>query len=173
MTDPIGKVRQITMHWTAGTHDWTSDHYHWCIRGGGQVVQTLGASLKGSHCWGRNSGNLGIALCAMAPGHPVTDAQRRSCAILVAELCGVYGLRIDGTLLLPEMRVSGERLIATGRSRSFPVVADHAVFARADGYYPDRWDIGDEYAPILQAAIAYRGDLVAGRRTNGLMGRIR
>jgi hypothetical protein len=173
MTEPLGKVRQLTLHWTAGNHEATFDHYHWCIKGGGQVVQTLSAQAKGSHTWGRNSGNLGISLCAMAEGYPVTDAQRRACAILVAELCGVYGLPIDGTLILPEMRVRGDALVATGRSRSFPVVSDHAIFARADGYYPDRWDIGPEYAPILRAAIAYRGDLVAGRRTNSLIGRIR
>ncbi len=173
MTEALGKPRLITLHWTAGTHDWTSPHYHWSIKGGGQVVQTLSMALKGSHTWGRNSGNIGIALCAMADGVPVLDAQRRACAILVAELCGVYGLQIDGTLLLPEMEVVGERIQPTGRQRSFPVVADHAVFARADGYYPDRWDIGPEYEPILRAAIAYRGDLIGGRRQNRLVGRIR
>jgi hypothetical protein len=175
MTEALGQPRLITLHWTAGSHTQTFPDYHFCVRGDGQVVQTLPIGIKGSHTWGRNTGNIGISLCAMAKGYPVTAAQRESTAVLVAELAGCYGIDLHATIQLPELRLSpdGKRLIPTGRLRPFPALADHAVFARADGYFPDRWDIGDEFPRIRDRAWAVRADLQHGRRRNGMQGNIR
>lgn len=175
MIEPLGKPKLITLHWTADNHTKTFDHYHFCIRGDGSVVQTLPIGTKGSHTWGRNSGNIGISMCAMGKGSPVTGFQREATAVLVAELAGCFGLDLHATLQLPELRLSpdGKSLIPTGRLLPFPVLADHAMFARADGYYPDRWDIGDEYPRIRDRAWAVRADLINGRRKNSMQGRIK
>jgi hypothetical protein len=174
LVTPLGPVRHITLHWTADRHNVTFDHYHFCITGRGQIVQTRSVQQLGSHTWYRNSNNLGIALCAKGKGSPVTGFQREGMARLIAELCGIFGLDIQGTIALPELYPSpgGVRLLPTGRLRSFPVVADHAIFAQADGYYPDRWDIGDEYEHILARAKILRAAIIAGQLPNSMVGRI-
>ena len=175
MSEPLGTPRLITLHWSAGGYEQTFPDYHFAILGSGEVRQTLPIAVKGAHTWGRNSGNIGVSLCAMHPDgrHPVTAEQREACACLVAELCGIYGLELSGAVVLPEMRVDGGRIVPTGRSRTFPAVADHATFARADGYYPDRWDVGPEYAVITAKAKWYRAEIQARRRINSLVGRIK
>lgn len=175
MTEPLGPPRLITLHWTAGDYRTTYDDYHFCVRGDGTFLQTLSIKLKGGHTWRRNSGNIGISLCAMHPDNksPVTAAQRETCARLVAELAGMFGLEISGTITLPELRLVGGQLESTGKMRRFPVVSDHATFARADGYYPDRWDIGPKYQPILRRARAIRAEILNGKRQNTLAGQVR
>lgn len=145
---PLGKPERITLHWTAGNHSQTFDHYHWCVRGDGEVVQTLSLQLLGSHCWKRNTGNVGVAMCGMAPGFPITAKQREATARLVAELCGVLGIDLAD-------------------------VHDHAHYARLDGYYPDRWDCGPETPIILRKAAWYRERLLSGKLVNSLVGNLR
>jgi hypothetical protein len=173
MSEPLGTPKLITLHWTAGNHTMTFPEYHWCIRGDGSRIQTLPMAEKGAHCWRRNSGNIGVSMCAMADGYPVTAAQREATAVLCAELAGVYGLDLSATILLPELHLIGDQLQPTGRRRSFQVLADHAAFARADGYYPDRWDIGDEYPLIVARARGARAEIKAGKRPNTLVGQVR
>lgn len=166
-------VKNITLHHSAGNHTQTFPAYQFGIQGDGTVVQNLSVNEKGAHTWGRNTGNVGISLCAMAPGFPVTPAQREACAVLIACLCGMFGLDIGGKIELPEMKVIGERIVATGHTMMFPVVNDHAGFAKADGYFPDRWDIGPEYAPIMARAKVIRAEIVAGKRANVWKGKVR
>ena len=45
-----------------------------------------------------------------------------------------------------------------------PVLADHAWYAHADGYYPDRWDVGKEFAPLAAKARWYLAQLRDGKR---------
>lgn len=145
---PLGRPERITLHWTAGSHTQTFDHYHFCVRGDGQVVQTLSLQYIGSHCWKRNTGNVGVSMCAMAPGWPITDRQREATARLVAELCGVLGIDLAA-------------------------VHDHAHYARLDGYFPERWDCGEETPLILKKARWYRQQLISGKITNSLIGAVR
>lgn len=146
--DPLGKPERITMHWSAGSYTQTFDHYHFSILGDGKVVQTLPITVKGSHCWKRNSGNIGVSWCAMADGFPVTKAQREAAAILIAELCGVYGIDPDKD------------------------VQDHAYWAKIDGYFPDRWDVGSEMGPLRKRIKEVRAELKAGTRKNTLTGNL-
>lgn len=162
MSEPLGTPTHITLHWTAGTHDMTFPEYHFCVKGSGQVVQTLSIHEKGAHCWGRNTGNIGISMCAMAPGHPVLPVQVEHTAKLVAELCQKYGLDPRAQITLPAMRIQGDRLVAQGYTLQAPVVTDHAWYAKKDGYFPERWDIDAHLAPIVNKAVWYLGRLLAG-----------
>lgn len=172
MSEPMGPIRNMTLHWTAGSHTQTFDDYHFCVLGSGQVVQTRPIGMKGGHTWKRNGGNIGISMCAKADGYPVTDAQRESTARLVAELAGMFGLDLHAKVLLPDLRMRGDQLIPTGRTRAFGVLADHAAFARADGYYPDRWDVGEEFDPISARAKAFRAEIRSGKRENTMIGKV-
>ncbi len=161
-TAELGTPNAITLHWSAGTHDQTFDHYHINITGDGTVVQTRpthGTGSLGSHTWHRNTGNIGIGICAMADGVPITPAQEDSAARTVAELMGVYGIPITA-------------------------VHDHVYYARLDGYGPGsgdpetRIDLSGTtegkaaYDRIIAAAQVYRAQIVAGTLTNSLTGRL-
>lgn len=169
MSEPLGPIRLITLHWTAGRHDQVFHDYHFCITGDGGCRATLPLTVKGAHTWRRNSGNIGVALCAMADGHPVTQHpvtqhQRETAAAVVAELCHVHHLPLRGVVALPRLHLVGGQLVEAGGVIEAPTVADHAWFAKRDGYYPDRWDIGEEYLPLLSKAAWYLEQLRLGKR---------
>lgn len=148
--EPLGKPEKITMHWSAGSYTQTFDHYHFNILGDGRVEQTLSIKVKGSHTWRRNSGNIGIGWCAMATKkHPVTAAQKEAAAVLIAELCGCFDIDPDAD------------------------VKDHAYYAKQDGYFPDRWDVGDLMVPLLKRVKELRSELRTGKRKNTLTGVLR
>lgn len=157
-------IRNITLHWTAGNHKQTFPGYHFCIQGDGTVVPSLALSKKGEHTWGRNTGNVGISLCAMAKGFPVTPIHIERAAKLCAELCFRHGLDPKGHLDLPRMKVVGNTIVPVpGQTIKAPVITDHAFYARADGYFPARWDIGEYLDPIVRKACWYYEKLVTKR----------
>ena len=165
MTEPMGKPDRITLHWTAGSYTQTFNDYHGCIRGDGRRGATRPLTIKGAHTWGRNSGNIGESLCAMAPGCPVKPEQVETMAAVVAEHCHRFNIPLRGVVKLPAMRVQGSRLVAIpGKTILAPTVADHAWYARADGYYPDRWDIGATYEVVMEKAAWYLQRIASGRR---------
>ena len=144
-------IQRATWHWTAGSWLQTFDHYHFCITFDGQkahVVQTLSLLKKGSHCWKRNTGNIGISLCGMGRVngklHAIQQPQVEACAKLTAELCTVLGLDLA-------------------------LVHDHAHFATIDGYGPGsgnpetRIDIGSYEPVVRKKAHWYLDQLAAGK----------
>lgn len=165
--DPLGTIKRITLHWTAGTYDQVFHDYHGCIKGDGTYVQTLPFDTKGSHCWGRNTGNVGLSFCAMADSrHPVTKFQIETMACVVAEICFVEGIVIRGVSKLPKKHIVGQALVdMPGEHIIAPNVADHAWYAKQDGYYPDRWDIGNLLDPVLAKAAWYHDQLRTNKRT--------
>lgn len=161
MTYPLGNPRHITLHWTAGDHTQTFDDYHFCIQGDGTIVKTLPITERGAHTWQRNTGNVGIAFCAMLDGYPVTPVQIERMAKLCAEVCIRFGIDPTGTISLIQYRDQGDALEDTGRMIDAPTVTDHCWFAKADGYYPARWDIGELLPTVLQKLAWYREKLEA------------
>lgn len=113
--EPLGPPTWITIHWTAGGYEQVFDHYHFNVRGNGDVVQTLSVRQKGSHTWHRNGGNLGVSFCAMAPGCPVKPVQVDAMARLIAELMGMFKIPLGN-------------------------VKDHVYWAKLDGYGPGSGD---------------------------------
>lgn len=164
MTEPMGRIERITLHWSAGNATKAYPAYHLSVRGDGKVVVSCPLTEKGAHCWGRNTGNVGVSML----GHPdrgFPAVQVEATALVCAEVAHKYGLDLDGSVELPRLRnVGGVKLVAAGGVMHAPVLADHAWYAHADGYYPDRWDIGKWYGPIAGKARWYLRRLQKGER---------
>lgn len=61
----LGREPKIYLHWTAGKYDTTFSDYHINITGDGSIyVPTTVFSKTLPHTWRRNTGSIGIALCA-------------------------------------------------------------------------------------------------------------
>jgi len=129
MTDPIPsawlpavRMDRIVLHWTAGTHRaGTADrrHYHLIVEGDGTLVRGNRSiadnvpPLRGyaAHTRGCNSHAIGVALACMggpevreipfvAGRWPMTAAQFRRLAPVVAQLCRRYGIPVSPKTVL-------------------------------------------------------------------------
>lgn len=166
LNEPLGKPRFITLHWTAGGYQTTFPSYHFCVTGDGRSINTLPLGVKGSHVWGRNSANIGVALCAMANARTMpTDKQIEETAALVADLCRQFSIDIHAHHTVQRHKVLSGQRVPLPDTMEVPVVTDHAAYARADGYYPDRWDCGRYTEIILKKAVWYREQLADGKRS--------
>ncbi len=164
MPEPMGRIERITLHWTAGGPTQDFDDYHLCVHADGTVKLVRPLDVKGAHTWGRNTGNVGIAMDGHPDkGFPAVQQERTAC--LAAEVAFRYGLDLDASVDLPrKQNVGGVTLVTVAGTIHAPVLADHAWYAHADGYYPDRWDIGRWFAPIAGKARWYLAALQGGRR---------
>jgi hypothetical protein len=163
--EPLGKPRLITLHWTAGSYQQTFNSYHFNVTGDGRVITTLPLSAKGSHVWGRNTGNIGVALCAMANARTLpTKRQLEATAALVADLSVQFDIGFDEVELCQRHKVSNSQRIAIDGQMAVRRIADHAAYARCDGYYPDRWDCGRYTEEILKSARWYAEKVREGER---------
>jgi hypothetical protein len=154
-------LERFTIHWTAGSPTQTFDHYHYCVQGDGKVVNTLPVAAKGSHCWMRNTGNVGIAAC----GSSINAVQMEHIAKLVAELAVRHAIDLNVSVILPRLAYDRvhEALVPAGGTIQAPALADHEWYAREDGYYPERVDIGEaNMATLRKKAAWYRVKLEAG-----------
>lgn len=164
-SEALGKPRLITLHWTAGSYTQTFNTYHFCVQGDGNVMNSLSLKLKGSHTWGRNTGNIGIAMCAMRDSQTMpTKKQIEATAALVADLSVQFSIAYTQQQECRRHRVqSGQRIPIPGTMLIFRIT-DHAAYARCDGYYPDRWDCGQYTEIILKKAAWYRDQIRLGNR---------
>jgi len=160
--EPMGPIRFITLHWTGAPPDATFPSYHFNIRGNGVCVGTLPVVTKGSHTWGRNSGNVGITLCAPGPGR-VRRVQLETAAKTIAELAIDHHLDLAAKVEMPRRRTVGDQLLPAPGIVMVPVLTDHAFWAKADGYYPTRWDIDELLVPVKAKALWYLAALREGR----------
>lgn len=161
----LGTPRLITLHWTAGNHFQTFSSYHFCVTGDGKSLNTLSLRLKGSHTWGRNTANIGVAMCAMSGARTLpTPRQIEETAALVADLAAQFDIDLNGVHRVQRHRVINAQRLPLPETIEVPLVTDHAAYARADGYYPDRWDCGRYTEDILRKAKWYRKELAEGRR---------
>lgn len=142
---PLGKPTQIVLHWTAGDYRGVWDDYHYCVaydRSSDRacIAKCLDINQKGQHLWKRNSGSIGLSFSAMADQRfKVTPKQIEAMALLIAELCHKYAIPMSA-------------------------VVDHAYWAKKDGYFPDRWDIGDLLVPLKKQAEEILAELKKGSR---------
>lgn len=100
--------KMITIHHTGGTYTPNSvdlNAYHFLIDGDGKVHNGThepedNLNCKDGnyarHCGGGNTGNIGIAICAMwsAKDYPIKRIQIEAACKLAAELSVRYGIRI-------------------------------------------------------------------------------
>lgn len=166
--DLLGSIKALVCHWTAGTLSQFYNGYHFNIGMIGNeviVLKTLGLTQKGQHVWGRNTGMVGIALCAMKDWviEP-TIYQLDTMAILLAELSAWKQLNPESKITLPKKQVQGATLVTLDTSRNFNIIADHKEFAEADGYGSERQDIKQYMIPVRNKAIRYFKELKSGTR---------
>lgn len=171
---PLGKIQGIVLHWSAGPKNIIFDDYHInsaLTQKDIVMAQTLKPTQKGQHLWGRNSSMLGVSMsCMDNPGDTPSDNQVSATALFVAEACCWYQLDPAGNIELNKKKISGDKLIDVYNSKgqlekiTVPVISDHSIFARLDGYYPDRVDIGKYLPIIVKQAKAYYKELKEGKR---------
>lgn len=153
----------ITYHWTAGGFLQCWDDYNFNVAWDAAakrviIVRTLNWHQKGKHLWGYNSGMVGITLCAMGTPDLVPTADMiEAAAILTAEICAWKHIDPTGTLALPAKKNQGGALVEVGGLIHPPTIHDHAWFAKANGYFPDRWDVGAYYPKLVERSrLIYR-----------------
>lgn len=149
-------VFAIVTHWTAGTYSQVFDHYHFCITWDGlkaRVVQTRSLRERGAHTWKRNTGRIGISLCGAFPGFPIRKEQVEAMAKLVAELCFLLDIELDGTH-------EANDLNNPSVVHNVPNVTDHVFYAKMDKY--GKPDIGEHLKPMLQKAKWYLSKIKTG-----------
>lgn len=107
-------LNKITIHWTAGAYTPNfkeTASYHFLVDDTGRVWHGLNKpednlncqdSRYAAHTGGGNTGNIGVAMCAMAGfknsknlgAYPIKLVQFEACMKLVAELCIKYGIPV-------------------------------------------------------------------------------
>lgn len=161
----LGTPKLITLHWTAGSYTQTYPHYHFCVLGNGTTMRTLPLTDKGSHTWGRNTGNIGIAMCCMQNTRTMpTNRQIEETAALIADLSIQFNIGLDDVYPVQRHKVSNSIRVPIDGTIEVFRITDHAAYARADGYYPDRWDCGRYTNEIVKKAKWYAAEVNSGDR---------
>lgn len=147
------RPRFIVLHWTAGGWSATFPQYHFNILGNGKVVATYPVGFRGAHVWKRNTGAVGIALCAGAGARvvngalvgtkaPIQPVQLEAMAATVAEVALDHGIPTSGN-------------VDVGFGFAFPWLTGHHFWAVKDGYGPDRSELGVYEATVRSKAAWY------------------
>lgn len=74
---------------------WTCIGYHYVIRKNGTVEEGRPHWTVGAHAYGENSHTIGVHVCGNFELATPTNEQIESLAMLLANICGDYGLPID------------------------------------------------------------------------------
>lgn len=89
-TDDDLSAKEIhEMHKACG---WAGIGYHYVIRKDGTIERGRPRWAIGSHAFGRNFDSIGVHVCGNFEYAKPTDEQLCSLALLIAELCEIYGL---------------------------------------------------------------------------------
>lgn len=141
----LGKPDRCVLHWTAGGGRSPWDDYHYNIINDTDnipaVILAVAKGRKGQHLYKRNTGAVGFTFCASGPDK-VSAPMLEMMAKLLAEYCHKNGLDPAGKT-----------------HDGFWVLGDHAEYAKADKYYPHRWDIGALMEPLRRKAIWYHSKI--------------
>lgn len=174
--EDLGKPARVIYHWTAGSYKQVWDGYHYCIAfdaatKNAYAVRCLGKDEKGKHLWGRNTSSVGISLCAMASGAPVTQQQLELAAQLGAEYCAWNQIDPRKKETVPEKTCdkSASNMRNTGSTIQMPVITDHATYAKEDNYGAWRQDIGNYLAVVNKRLLQIYDELKAGKRSFELL----
>ena len=171
---PLGDIKGIVLHHSACPRNVVFDDYHINIAEVEKepiICQLLGYNQKGQHLWGRNTGMIGISIsCMDNPDDLPSPNQINYLSTLIAEVCCWKNLNPSATIKLAKKKIVNKELVDVYNSKGqletieAPVISDHAFFAKKDGYYPDRWDIGNYYSIVVKQAKSVYKELKAGKR---------
>jgi hypothetical protein len=149
------------VHWSAGNPKTVYDDYTFCITEVNKkifIFKCLKWSEKGQHLWLRNSGTLGFSMLCFAKDEATmpTKDQIEYTALAIAE---VYAWKkIDPRGKVSTYKISQGKVIP-GSNLEVDTISDHMSYAKSDGYYPDRVDVGVYLKPIRDRAVAIFDEL--------------
>jgi hypothetical protein len=171
-------------HWQVTDYSTAYNDYEivicfWLERRQVVILRTLPAGAKNSACWKRNTAALNWAFAGYAgavptsdlrhiakPGSfPATDEMVEGASIVLAEYGCWHEWDLEGTVNLPVWRCNADEsdmTMLTTDGLIAPVLADHAFFARADGYSDARWDIAELNARVNSFAVGHKKSLKTG-----------
>lgn len=154
---PLGDIRRVVVHWTAGDYSTAYDDYHYCAvydagRAMTHILKTLKIAQYGRHAFEANGHNIGFSFCAMegatdneadgsAGTHPITLEMLVAGAIFLAEFFAWHQLDPRSNALTDHHQVD----IEIGRCQ--------------------KWDIKPYFEKLKELVIAHHDDLKAGRAT--------
>ena len=114
----MASLTKITFHHTGGVYTPNQtdlNAYHFLIDGDGKVIKgkykpedniNCKDGVYARHCGGMNTGNIGIAICAMySKDYPIKRIQLEAACKLAAELAERYGIRITNKSILTHAEV--------------------------------------------------------------------
>lgn len=97
-----GRSVKVYLHWSAGHYDNIFDDYHINIGENGELYMTGDFDEVKAHTWRRNSGAIGVSLCACAYANteylgdePPTEAQIEAMAQVIAVLAEALDIPVD------------------------------------------------------------------------------
>jgi len=141
-----GRDVKVYLHWSAGRYESPSEHYHINIFGDGRIfVSTEDLSEILSHTYCRNTGSVGVTMCACYNAtsnnlgdYAPTEAQIEQMAKVVTVLADALDLTID------EFRILTHAEAADNLDDIWP----HEPYGPSNGC--ERWDLailhnGDEW----------------------------
>lgn len=109
-------IKRIIIHWTGGVYQPNEkeyNSYHFLINGDGLTIkgkytpqdnENCSDGRYAAHTGGGNTGSIGVTLCGMlgyqegkpnSTKYPLKEKQCEACWKKVAELCKLYGLKIN------------------------------------------------------------------------------
>lgn len=148
----------IVLHWTAGSYSNTYDNYHFCITWDGEkahAIQTRSLRERGAHTWKRNTGRIGISICGGIKEYPIRVAQVEVMAKLIAELCILFDLDLNGKHIAMD-------LFDSSKFYDVPNVTDHVFYSKMDKY--GKVDIGKLLPVVLNKSAWYFSKLKSGEQ---------
>lgn len=83
------------IHASHQAQGWSGIGYHYIVRKDGSVEEGRPHWTVGAHAYGENSHTIGIHICGNFEIAEPTSAQVEGTAMLLAQVCGDYGLAID------------------------------------------------------------------------------
>lgn len=103
-----GSIDRVYLHWTAGRYHEIYSDYHISIDSDGRIyVPAADLTIRRSHTWKRNTGSVGIAVCACVDARanagydmtmgsqPVTEAQIEAMSVIVALFSRYGGIPVE------------------------------------------------------------------------------
>jgi len=125
---PWAQMQRVIWHWTAGTNKAGAvdkQHYHIIIEGDGGLVrgdhaitanEAPAKANRANHTLNCNTGSIGVSLAGMKGAHespfnpgpyPITEAQWRVLARVLADLTRRYGIPVTRSTVLSHAEVQG------------------------------------------------------------------
>lgn len=114
---------------------WAGIGYHYVVRRDGTIERGRPEWAIGSHAYGENSHSVGVHLSGDFDQTVPTQAQVERTAMLIADVCGRYGLAVDRDHVVGH----GELMATSCPGRHLQALLDDGVLTGKAVWYAQRW----------------------------------